>query len=347
MKQLSYMSEMNRLERLSDIGDPLDRMRLLDWEFFRKPLEDGLRTEPRGPGGRPPIDKLLLFKMTMLSSWYGLSDEKTEFMVNDRLSFQRFLGLDLNDRVPDAKTLWLFKEGLKVTGLYRELKDQFVGMLTKQGIVTKEGSLVDASFAEVPKQRNTRRENKTIKEGGVPGEWLEEGNAYKLEQKDLDARWTKKNGKSYYGYKNHIKVDKDSKIITDCIVTAANVHDSQCFEELLDENDRDVWADSAYTGKALHGSIESSYPEIVLNVNEKGNKNNPLTETQLENNKTKSRIRARVEHVFGHMAQAMAGLTLRCIGIWRAERDIFLRNLGYNLQRLAYLKGLPVKGKPQ
>lgn len=338
MSQLNIMAEWDRLKRLSAIGDPLERINsVIDWEAFRPTLENAYRNEPKGLGGRPPIDRVLMFKISMLQQWYNVSDDAAEYVINDRLSFQRFLGMSLSDKVPDAKTIWAFKEHLKNSGVYRELFDLFNRQMEKEGIITRAGSLIDASFVDVPRQRNTREENKIIKEGGIPMDWLDTGKVNMFEQKDVDARWTKKNEETHYGYKDHVKVDRDSKIIVAFEVTAANVHDSNCFEKLIDKYDKAVWADSAYVGEAIKASILEKFLDLEMHINEKGNRNRPLTNEQKEKNREKSTIRARVEHVFGYMTVSMRGMFLRCIGIERATRDIALKNLGYNMRRLECL----------
>jgi IS5 family transposase len=131
-----------------------------------------------------------------------------------------------------------------------------------------EGKIVDASFTVAPRQRNTREENKTIKEGC--GDELWNDNPRKKSHKDIDARWTKKNGETFYGYKNHAKVDTKSKFINKYVVTDASVHDSQPLDELLDESDagQDFNADSAYTGKDQEEVIDKY--EMINKVNEKG-----------------------------------------------------------------------------
>ena len=338
MREINLFAEDNRLTRLSEMGDPLEKVSgVVDWEIFRPLLDGAFYHEPKGPGGRPPLDRVMMFKTTMLQQWYHIADDNTEYTINDRLSFQRFLGLTLNDKVPDAKTIWAFKEQLKETGVDLELFDLFEQLMEDQGIITRTGSLVDASFVDVPRQRNTRQENETIKEGNVPEEWLDEENENKLEQKDLDARWTKKNDELHYGFKDHVKVDRDSKMIVCFSVSSANVHDSQYIHELLDELDRAVWADSAYVGGELREDILRDYPEIKLHINEKGYKNRPLTDEQKGNNREKSRIRVRVEHVFGHMTNSMGGMNLRCIGRRRADFNIGITNLVYNLCRYEFL----------
>lgn len=193
---------------------------------------------------------------------------------------------------------------------------------------THKGTIVDATFVDAPRQRNSRDENKKIKNGEIPEEWEKE--PHKLSQKDTDARWTKKGDEKHYGYKDHVKVDADSKLILDYAVTPANVHDSNEFENFFNEQDEVGYADSAYIGKKL--------PEHIRNeVCEKGYRNKPLTEEQKENNRRKSKIRCRIEHVFGFMTMSMHGLTVRSIGIARATFHIGLTNLVYNLCRYSFL----------
>jgi IS5 family transposase len=338
MKQMNLMAEWTRLERLSELGDALEIInKVINWEMFRPTLEKAFYREAKGHGGRPPFDRVMMLKIVKLQQWYNIADDNTEYVINDRLSFQRFLGLSLSDKVPDAKTIWAYKERLKESGVYDELFNLFNQLLEDAGIITRNGSLVDASFMNVPRQRNTREENKVIKESGVPEGWTEEEKKHMLAQKDLDARWMKKNGVSYYGYKNHTKVDRDSKMIVTYAVTPASDHDSTCFEALLDESDKAVWADSGYVGEDLHTSILGRFPGLKLNIHEKGYRSHPLTNEQKASNREKSIIRARVEHVYGDMTNGMNGMFMRGVGIMRATRDIALKNLAYNIRRLASL----------
>jgi len=295
-----------------------------------------VRKEEYAKGGRPPTDEIVMFKITLLQDWNNISDDIAEFMINDRLSFQRFLGMELGEKSPDAKTIWLFKEKLGKDGL-RELFDFFNVKLFELGVVKHTGSLIDATFVDAPKQRNSREENAKIKKGEVPEEWQKPENANKLEQKDTDARWTKKGNETHYGYKDHVKVDNETKIIVDFTVTAANVHDVNEFEGLIDINDKEAWLDAGYASADHVARIMEKYPNIILHICEKGKKNTPLTEEQKESNRKKSRVRSRVEHVFGYIQRFMGGITVRTIGIARAEREICGMNLAYNLKRIAFL----------
>ena len=337
MGQMMLNGAEIQLERLSKLGDPLERVNAaIDWEIFRAPIRKRIRKEDYSQGGRPPIDEIRIFKMSLLQDWNGLGDDNTEYLINDRLSFQRFLGMELGEKSPDAKTLWLFKEKMGKEGM-RELFDLFNEKLIALEIVKREGSLVDATFVNVPRQRNSRDENKTIREGSIPEEWQKPENVNKLEQKDSNARWTKKGNETHFGYKDHAKVDKESKIITDFSVTPANVHDVNEFEGLIDMNDKEAWLDSAYASAEHIARIMEKYPRIILHICEKGKRNTPLTDEQKESNRVKSKVRARVEHVFGYIARFMGGIYIRTIGIERAEREICGMNLAYNLKRAAFL----------
>jgi transposase, IS5 family len=324
-------AEADRLSKLSEQGDPLERLsKVVDWSYFRDAAEKALRTKFVNSGPKP-YDPLMMFKILILQRYYNLSDSQLEFQILDRLTFCRFLGLSLSDKVPDEKTVWLFRSVLIDKGLDKELFEMFGALLEEHGLIAHEGKIVDASFVEAPKQRNTRDENKRIKGGETPEEWDE--NPHKKRQKDTDARWTKKNGEKHFGYKNHAKVDNKHKFIVKAVTTDASVHDSQALEDLIDEKDRnqDLWADSAYTGEKQVALLKKY--GVINKVHEKGYKNKPLNNQQKEANTEKSKTRARVEHVFGFMEQSMNKLEVRSIGIKRAKGFVNMVNLTYNLFR--------------
>ena len=203
------------MEKLTKLGDPLEKLnKYIDWKIFEPLLEESFSKENKdlSKGGRPAFRKLVMFKALIIQSMYNLSDDQLEYQIIDRASFKRFLGLKKSDKVPDSKTFWLFREDLIRKDVIMGLFKIFNETLDVAGIFANEGKIVDASFVEVPRQRNTREENKHIKETGTaPEEWKEKRN--KLSQKDIDARWTKKNNANFYGYKNHVKVDKKTKLI--------------------------------------------------------------------------------------------------------------------------------------
>lgn len=332
--QTGLFDWQNRLDELDNGGDPLVKLnQVIDWEAFRPLLEQARQQERKSPAGRKPYDVVLMFKVLVLQSLYNISDAQTEYQIRDRLSFMRFLGLTMGDPVPDEKTIWLFREQLTVAGAIEAAFTRFDDFLRHNGFSAKKGQIVDASIVSAPKQRNRRDENKKIKEGDVPVDWTDT----KRRQKDTDARWMKKNGHNYYGYKNHISVDVKHKFIRRYQVTDAAVHDSEVFEELLDENNssRDVWADSAYSSREKRKLLEERC--FREHIQRKGCRYQPLTPREKQGNHTRSKIRCRVEHVFGVQAQRAGDLLLRTIGRVRAQAKIGLRNLAYNLDRYGLL----------
>ena len=245
-RQPGFFDIAEHTSKLTQMGDPLVGLNeQINCEAFRPDLSRVHEKERKSNAGARPIDVLLMFKVLVLQQLYNLSDERIEYQIRDRLSFMRFLGLQLEDRVPDAKTVWLFRERLK------ELKR-----------------------VEVTRQRNGCEENARIKAGETPADWLEESAKPMLRQKDVDARWTKKNNERHYGYKNHINADQGHKLVHSYAVTDAAVHDSQVFEALLDqavdENDkkRAVYADSAYRSLAQEEKLATD--NITSQICEKG-----------------------------------------------------------------------------
>ena len=343
MKQIGLFDENNCLRKLSKLGDQLEKLEhVIEWRLFEGILNRVFVKEKKGAGGRPPYNYLLLFKTLILQRLFNISDDQAEFQINDRMTFRRFLGLSLGDQVPDAKTIWLFRDTLAKAGVMEELFNSFSFQLEQQGIISHKGTIVDATFVEAPRQRNTRGENQQIKEGKMPEDWEKPENVNKVRQKDTDARWTIKNKERHFGYKDHVKVDAESKLITGYSVTDASVHDSQVFIGLIDENDKVLYADSAYSGNPI---AEQLPPGIENQIHEKGYRNKPLSEEQKAENKRKSRTRSRIEHVFGYMSGTMRGITVRSIGISRAKFNIGLTNLIYNLCRYVILnRELPVTG---
>jgi len=324
-------------QQLTDMGNPLEAIsKVVDFEFFRPILEEKLlNTNKKNNAGAKPFDVVLMFKIMLIQRYYNLGDQQVEYQIIDRMSFKKFLGLESGDKVPDQKTIWAFREKLIQMGIVEDLFIQFRIYLGGKGLIFNEGKIIDASFTEVPIQRNNRDENKQIKEDN--GDELWNDNPHKKSHKDIDARWTQKNGDDYYGYKNHIKIDGKSKLIDTYMVSDASVHDSKVLDMLLTEEDENqpLYADSAYTGAKLEQAIMEH--KMSNQVCEKGYRNNPLTTEQQANNRIKSKTRARVEHVFGFMEQSMRGLYIWSIGLPRATGILGLINLTYNIFRYEQL----------
>lgn len=334
------------LEKLNSKGNTLNRLsNVVDFEIFREIIEKAvLNKDKKSNAGAKGYDPVMLFKVLILQRLYNISDESTEYQIIDRISFCDFLGLASGDKIPYQNPIWLFREKLVKTDTVADLFNKFFAVLEEKGLIINEGQMIDASFIPAPRQRNTREENQKIKEGHGGELWYDQPN--KKRQKDIDARWTKKNNETYYGYKNHIKVDTRSKFIGMYAVTDASVHDSQVLGDLLEESDagQPLYADSAYFGEKQEATIVEY--QMINKVHEKGFKDHPLDEKQKESNRIKSKIRARVEHVFGFMEQSMNRLNVRSIGLDRSFSIAGLYNLAYNLcryEQVLRLNLLPVK----
>jgi len=342
MSQLGFFDVADRYAGLDAKNDPLLKIdSVVPWEEFRPHLEAVWRksaNERKSSAGRKPWDAVVMFKAIVLCALYNLSDDQVEYQIRDRLSFVRFLGLGLEDKVPDAKTVWLYREQLTQAGMIATVFESFDSYLKDRGYLAMGGQIIDASIVSVPTQHNKRDENAKIKAGEAPEDWMDKPT--KFHQKDTDARWTKKHGKSHYGYKNHINVDRRHKLVRCYHVTDAAVHDSQVIEVILDADNTasEVWADSAYRSAEIEEMLTEK--GLTSRIHRKGRRNKPLTKRQERGNKTRSKVRVRVEHVFGSQSNDMGGTLVRSIGIVRAKARIGLKNLTYNMRRLVQLERL-------
>ena len=340
MAQFGFFDADKRLSALSAKGDPLVGISaLVPWETLRDDIEAVVLTADearKSSAGRKPIDALVLFRMLVLQSLYNLSDEQVEYQVRDRLSFTRFLGLGIEDNIPDGTTLWLFREKLAKAALIDKLFERFGQHLEAKGYIARGGQMVDATIVPVPRQRNSRDENEQVKAGTTPKGWKRRPS--KNRQKDKDARWTKKHGRSFFGYKNHVNADARHKLIRDYTVSDASMHDSQKLDELLNRGNtsRDVYADSAYRSAETERKLKAR--GFKSRIHKRGRRNRPLTEAETEANYRKSKVRARIEHVFGAQENAQGGRLVRTIGVVRAKIKIGLQNLAYNIRRLVILE---------
>lgn len=352
--QAGFFDLSDRYEALSAAGDPLERLsKVVDFEVFRSPLILALRRGPRSKGGRPPFDPVLMFRIVVLQALYSLSDEAVEFQIKDRLSFQRFLGLGLDGRVPDATTVWLFRERLVKAGAIDKLFARFDAALTDRGYLAMGGQILDATIVPAPRQRNTEEEKAAIKNGRMPDGWK----PAKARQKDRDARWTVKYSKAkvkegagpkvfkpvdlaipMFGYKNHIGIDRAHGLIRTWQTSAANAHDGARLPDLVSRENTasGVWADTAYRSKKNEAFLERGM--FTSNIHQKKPRGNAMPERVARANAKRSAVRSAVEHVFAGQKHRM-GLFIRTIGIARARTKIGMANLAYNFQRLAWLEG--------
>jgi transposase, IS5 family len=352
--QAGFFDLSDRYEALSAAGDPLERLAaVIDFELFRGPLVAALRRSVRGKGGRPPFDPVLMFKVLVLQALYSLSDEGCEFQIKDRLSFQRFLGLGLDGRVPDATTVWLFRERLVKAKAIDKLFARFDAALKDRGYLAMGGQILDATIVPAPKQRNTDEEKATIKDSRVPEAWT----PAKARQKDRDARWTVKYSKAkgkqdaapqapkpvdlaipMFGYKNHVGIDRKHGLIRTWDTSAANAHDGARLPVLVskDNTGSGVWADTAYRSKKNEAFLAKGM--FTSNIHQKKPPKRPMPEHIAKANAKRSAVRSAVEHVFAGQKHRM-GLIVRTIGIARARIKIGMANLAYNFQRFVWLEG--------
>jgi transposase, IS5 family len=352
-KQPGFFDIDERLTRLSDLGDQLEGFRAaVDFELFRSDLDQALAYSDGVQGGRPPFDPVMMFKILVIQATNNLSDERAEYLINDRLSFMRFLGLGLSDRVPDARTIWLFREKLTKAGAIGSLFERFDATLRQSGYIAMSGQIIDASLIAAPRQHNTDEEKKAIKEGRVPDQWQDKPG--KLRQKDRDARWTVKFTKAkpradgsmppvdlaipVFGYQNHVSIDRGFGFIRKWTATDAAAYEGRRLREgLLDKTKtaRGVWADTAYRSATNEAFMAKN--GFVSRVHRKKPKGRAMPAAIRRANNAKSKIRSRVEHVFAELKDRM-DLFIRTIGIARATTKIGLANLVFNIKRLLFLR---------
>lgn len=329
--QISIFDESNRIKKPENKNNVLDKLdKIVDWKAFKEILNRAIPREKNPRGGRPPYDNLMMFKVLVLKRLFNLSAEETEYQINDRLSFMKFLHLGLSDTVPDAKTIWLYEDKLPKSGAGKELFNALNKQIEAKGYITRTGSIVDATFIEAPKRKNTKEQREQLKNGEIPEEWDDKEHPQKLMQRDTDATWTVKNREAHFGYKDTVKADLESKIITDYRTTTASTNDKVAATGIFDEKDHIAYGDCAYPTLALPENVDNQ-------ICESPKKNHPLTTEQKERNHKKAKLRCRVEHIFAGMVQMVGGTTLRCKNLLRAELNISLLNMIYNMRRTLFL----------
>lgn len=351
-RQPGFWDVEERLRELSAQGDPLEKLAAtVDFEIFRGELEAALGVRDRSRGGRPPFDPVLKFRMLVLQAMHGLSLAQAEYLVADRLSWMRFCGLSPGDAVPDANTLWDFREALIATGALEALFARLDRAITEAGYLPMSGQIVDATLVAAPRQRNTEDEKARIK-AGESAEKIWPDTPAKARQKDVDARWTVKFSKAKpaadgkpqidiaipaFGYKSHISIDRRHGIIRRAKVTDAAAHDGARLREgLIDPANTasDVWADSAYRSAENERFLKRLGK--VSRIHRRKPPGRPMPTRMARANAAKSAVRAHVEHPFAHQKGPM-GLVIRTIGLARATATVTLANMAYNMKRWGWL----------
>ena len=232
-----------------------------------------------------------MFKTIILCALYNLSDDQVEHQIRDRLSFMRFLGLGLEGRVPDAKTVWLYREQLTQAGVIEALFETFDGYLKDQGYLAMGGQIIDASIVAVPKQRNSREENARIKAGETPAGW--EDKPRQSGAKRMSRRGgPRSTARAITVTRTMSTWTVGTSWVRRYHVSDAAEHDSQVLDDILDGDNTalGVWADSAYRSAEIEAALKEK--GLRSRIHRKGRRNKPLSEREKQGNKTRSSVRS-------------------------------------------------------
>ncbi len=325
-----FAAETHR-RKIDSLGDPLAEIEsCIDFAALAAAV-DRIAPRPASPqGGRPPYPTATMVRILVLKRLYNLSDEQMEYQLLDRMSYQRFCGLSQAANIPDRTTVWVFENRIGEAGA-QALFDGMAAQLLARGFIARGGQIIDATLVPAPKQHLTKDEKEVIGEDATPAGWT----PAKRRQKDTEATWTKKHGKSYFGFKLSVNVDKKYKLIRKIETGTASTHDSQHFDAVLDGSNtrRDVYADRGYPSLEREAKLKAA--GLRNQIQRKGKRNKPLSECQQRRNQRIAKTRARVEHVFATIAQ-MGGKMIRTIGQARANFAMTMTAACYNLKRLVY-----------
>lgn len=300
-------------QKRDQLGDPLLRIgSCFDFSALAAQVDGAAPRPVSTQGGRPPYPTEVMVRILVLKRLYNLSDEQMEYQLLDLHSYQRFCGLLDAACLPDRTTIWHFENRIGVVdaeALFAAVEQQIL----QYGYMARGGQIIDATLVPAPKQHFSREDKEQIKEKAMPADW----SPAKRRQKDLEANWTKKHGKSTHGFKLSISVDRKHKLIRKWVTDTASVHDSQHIEAVLDD-----WNTSA---------------EVY-----KGSRNRSLSECQQRRNRNIAKVRARVEHVFAAIEQ-MGDNLIRTIGQARANFAMTMMVVTYNIKRLTFLERVLIR----
>jgi IS5 family transposase len=314
-------------------GSPVLRRicELVDWAA----VERVLRGLPEPERGSPPYPRLVMFKVLLLQQWYGLSDPALEEALDDRASFREFCGFVLGDETPDHTTICRFRETLQRAGLDEKLFTEILHQIDARGLVLRQGTLIDASLIPA-----AVKPPKPPKDPLPPGPDGRPASKLVNSEHDPDARWTKKGGKRYFGYKAHVGIDQRSAIIRRNKLTDASVNDTVPADELISGDEKAVYADQAYDKHERRSGLAARRikPRLMF----RPNKHHPLSERQKRFNEAVGKRRAPVEQVFARLKGVYRFARARYLGLARNQTHLRLLCLAMNLKRWAVL--CPIAG---
>ena len=298
-----------RLEQLDTV---------LDWDRLATVVADLYAA----PEGRPSYPPLLMVKVLLLQQWYTASDPEIEAALWDRISFRRFVGLGLQDPVPDHSTISRFRAALAARGLGERLFAEVTRQLDAAGFLVKAGTLLDATLVAAQARRPSMDEG--------PGA---------SSATDPEASWTRKGGRAHFGYQAHLGVDAESGLIRRAILTPAHVNESEVADTLISGDERAVYADRAYESKARRARLRAQgINDRIMHRSHKNQRGLPYW--QQRRNALIAPVRAPVEHVFGTLKRSYGYRTVRYLGLARNAVELWFKCMAYNLRRAGRLQRL-------
>lgn len=324
-KQLTFMDAMLGFSRRRKVSKAVGTLSEIDSQVDWRDLSEIVSVLDKSGtrrGGRPPIGFEIKLKMMFLQHIFNLSDEELEDQLIDRMSFQQFVGLSFDEEIPDFTTIWKFKEALVKAGLMDSIFNAILSQLDAKGLIVKKGTMIDATIIQSGNRPLSNKKREELASEPSP-------------QIDTDARSTAKNGKKHFGYKGHVGVDVESKIIRKRTFTPANVHDSQEMENLMSGDEQSVWADKAYPRESDKRAARAL--GIYYGVLDKGKRGHKLSNKQKKRNKQKSRVRAAVEHPFGFMRKKLKVTVLAAKNKLRNALRFDMWCIIHNLCRASFL----------
>ncbi|MBF0465702.1 MAG: IS5 family transposase [Nitrospirae bacterium] len=315
LNQLSFAGALIKTKAgLNQTLDEIDKK--IDWKGFEKILKK-LHSSNRG---RPSYPPLMMLKCMLLQNWYNLSDYGLEESLYDRLSFRRFLGLELDEYAPDHSTISRFRDELVKDNLKEAMFLELERQLESLGLLLKKGTLIDASIISASVSKPRKNVDGTAAESPV----------------DPDAQWTcKGKRRDYYGYKAHVSVDQDSGLIRKGILTKAKVDDGHMLKDMVMGDEKRVFGDKAYGSKSNKEFL--SEQGIKDGLMTKGCYRRKLTEREKSRNKHLSRYRSAVERVFGTLKRSYGYTRVRYIGLLKNALHFSLLCLAFNLKKMNQL----------
>jgi len=322
-QQLTLAENMfSNRSKTSRVVITLNKIRtLVDWENLENKITVIDKTQ-QGVGGRPRIPLQWMLRMLFLQNLYNLSDPELEDQMIDRKSFQDFVGIHQGVEIPDFSSLWRFKEALVEHRLGDELFNTINAALERKGLFVKKGTAIDATILQSTTRPLSAKKREELEQTAHA-------------QIDTDATSTEKAGKKYFGYKGHVGVDLESKLIRKRTYTSAAPHDSTEFENLLSGDEKGIWADSAYINK--NKKRAARFLGIYFGVLDRAVRNHPLSNKQKKNNKKKSAVRAVVEHPFAFMKTKLHLLKATAKNLERNALRFTMNCINYNLLRADFL----------